>query len=143
MHTDSVGTFRRANASKTLIVLSPMVALLTPTCAKFHKRTRFPSRASLDGTSVNNHDDAREEKISLQARNPTPPPPGGLLSRAAKSLQLIQANNEQSKWVCKFQLCACKNRFFLYWCSPQAQVCTYRFLGQFVVSSLRVWITRA
>ena len=25
------------------------------------------------------------------------------------SLQLIQANNEQSEWVCKFQLCACKN----------------------------------
>ena len=87
MHTDSVGTFRRANASKSLIV-SPMVALLTPTCAKFHERTRFPSRASLGGTSVNNHYDAREEKISLQARNPTPaPPPGGLLSHAtAKSL---------------------------------------------------------
>ena len=59
-----------------------------------------------------------------------------------EALLLIQANNEQSEWVCKFQVCDCKNRFVLYWCSVQAHLCTYRNQGQFVVSSHRVWRTR-
>ena len=57
-------------------------------------------------------------------------------------LQLIQANNEQSEWVCKFQLCACKNWLGGYWWSSQTHLSTYRNLGQFVVSSHWVWRTR-
>ena len=50
-------------------------------------------------------------------------------------LQLIQANNEQSEWVFKFQLCACKNWLGGYGWSSKTHLSTYRNLGQLVVSS--------